>query len=167
VARRTEEVLFDNAKAVVIERDLYGPGLHRWHPGMLDLAEQCGFQLRLCRPYRARTKGKVERFNGYLKGSFLVPLKATLKAAGLTLDLDTANREVVRWLVEVADRRVHATTGVEPYRRLAEDRAQLQPLPPGLRTVPALLERRPRLALPVESLQHPLSVYEALVEVAA
>lgn len=163
----TEEVLFDNAKPVVIERDLYGPGLHRWHPGMLDIAEQCGFQLRLCRPYRARTKGKVERFNGYLKGSFLVPLKATLKAAGLALDLDTANREVLRWLVEVADRRVHATTGVEPYRRLAEDQAQLQPLPTGLRAVPAIVERRPRLALPVESLQHPLSVYEALLEVAA
>jgi transposase len=31
---------------------------------------------RLCRPYRAKTKGKVERFNGYLKGSFLVPLAA-------------------------------------------------------------------------------------------
>jgi len=163
----TEQVLFDNAKPVVIERDLYGPGLHRWHPGMLDLAEQCGFQLRLCRPYRARTKGKVERFNGYLKGSFLVPLKATLKAAGLTLDLDTANREVLRWLVEVADRRVHATTGIEPYRRLAEDRAQLQPLPRDLRAAPTIVERRPRLALPVESLQHPLSVYEALLEVAA
>jgi transposase len=162
-----EEVLFDNAKPVVIERDLYGPGLHRWHPGMLDLAEQCGFQLRLCRPYRARTKGKVERFNGYLKGSFLVPLKATLKAAGLALDLDTANREVLRWLVEVADRRVHATTGIEPYRRLAEDPAQLQPLPRDLRAAPSNVERRPRIALPVESLQHPLSVYEALLEVAA
>ena len=162
-----EEVLFDNAKPVVIERDLYGPGLHRWHPGMLDLAEQCGFQLRLCRPYRGRTKGKVERFNGYLKGSFLVPLKATLKAAGLTLDLDTANREVLRWLVEVADRRVHATTGIEPYHRLAEDRAQLQLLPRDLRAAPTIVERRPRVALPVESLQHPLSVYEALLEVAA
>lgn len=162
-----EEVLFDNAKPVVLERDLYGPGRHRWHPGMLDLAEQCGFQLRLCRPYRARTKGKVERFNGYLKGSFLVPLKATLKAAGLTLDLDTANREVRRWLVEVADRRVHATTGIEPSRRLAADRAQLQPLPRDLRAAPTIVEHRPRLALPVESLQHPLAVYESLLEVAA
>ena len=162
-----KRLLYDNMKTVVLERDVDGPGEHRYHAGFLDYAKHCGFVIKLCRPYRARTKGKVERFNGYLKGSFLVPLKATLKAAGLTLDLDTANREVVRWLVEVADRRVHATTGVEPYRRLAEDRAQLQPLPPGLRTVPALLERRPRLALPVESLQHPLSVYEALVEVAA
>ena len=162
------EVLFDNTKPVVIERDLYGPGLHRWHPGMLDLAEGCGFRLRLCRPYRARTKGKVERFNGYLKGSFLVPLKATLKAVGLALDLDTANREVRRWLEEVANRRVHGTTGVEPCLRLVEDRAHLRPLPRGL-GVPAAIDRArtPRTALPVESLQHPLSVYEALLEVAA
>jgi transposase len=162
-----EEVLFDNTKPVVLERDLYGPGLHRWHPGMLDLAESCGFRLSLCRPYRAKTKGKVERFNGYLKGSFLVPLKATLKAAGLTLDLDTANREVLRWLLEVADRRVHGTTGVEPYLRLTEDRAHLQPLPRGLNATRVITERRPRTALPIESLQHPLSVYESLLEVAA
>jgi len=162
-----EQVLLDNAKTVVLERDVYGEGLHRWHPGMLDLTEAGGFQLRLCRPYRARTKGKVERFNGYLKGSFLVPLKASLKAGRLTLDLDTANREVLRWLEEVADRRVHATTGVEPYRRLPEDRAHLQPLPRGLDAERVLTERRPRTALPIESLQHPLSVYQSLLEVAA
>ena len=126
-----EEVLFDNAKPVVIERDLYGPGLHRWHRGMLELAESCGFRLRLCRPYRARTKGKVERFNGYLKGSFLVPLVATLRAGGLVLDLDTANREVLRWLDEIANRRIHGTTGIAPCVRLTEDRAALLPLPRG------------------------------------
>ena len=163
-------MLFDNAKPVVIERDLYGPGLHRWHPGMLDLAQSCGFQLRLCRPYRARTKGKVERFNGYLKGSFLVPLAATLRAGGLTLDRDTANREVRRWLDEVANRRTHGTTGVAPCVRLTEDQATLLPLPHGLRAGPATTlrpERTIRAALPIESLQHPLSVYEALLEVAA
>ena len=163
-----EEVLFDNAKPVVLERDLYGPGLHRWHPGMLELAERCGFQLRLCRPYRARTKGKVERFNGYLKGSFIVPLVATLRAGGLVLDLDTANREVLRWLEGVANRRVHGTTGVAPCVRLVEDRAKLLPLPREI-VVPAPIgrDRGLRLALPIESLQHPLSVYESLLEVAA
>ena len=161
-----EQVLMDNAKAVVLERDVYGEGLHRWHPGMLDLAEQCGFQLRVCRPYRARTKGKVERFNGYLKGSFVVPLKASLKAVGLALDLDTANREVLRWLAEVADRRVHATTGVAPCDRLTEERARLQPLPRGLKVREVVSGRRPPTALPFESLQHPLSVYESLLEVA-
>jgi hypothetical protein len=77
-----------------------------------------------------------------------VPLKASLKAVGLTLDLDTANRQVLRWLNEVADRRVHGTTGVEPYLRLTEDRAYLQPLPRGLNATRVITERRPRTALP-------------------
>lgn len=162
------EVLFDNAKPVVIERDLYGPGRHRWHPGMLDLAQACGFKLRLCRPYRARTKGKVERFNGYLKGSFLVPLTASLRAGGLTLDVDLANREVRRWLDTVANRRVHGTTGIEPCRRLPEDQARLLPLPQGLSGgLPPVPTKAPATPLPVESLQHPLSVYQSLLEVAA
>ena len=58
------------------------------------MAEQFGFRAKLCRPYRAKTKGKVERFNGYLKGSFLVPLAATLKQAGLRLDATTANSHI-------------------------------------------------------------------------
>jgi hypothetical protein len=62
---------------------------------------------------------------------------------------------------------VHGTTGVEPYLRLTEDRAHLQPLPRGLNATRVITERRPRTALPIESLQHPLSVYESLLEVAA
>jgi transposase len=50
------EVLFDNAKSVILERDAYGPGLHRWNPELLALAEDCGFTPRVCRPYRAKTK---------------------------------------------------------------------------------------------------------------
>jgi transposase len=56
-----EEVRFDNTKAVVIERDAYGAGLHRWDDELRELAEGSGFKPRLCRPYRAKTKGKVER----------------------------------------------------------------------------------------------------------
>ena len=59
------EVLFDNASTVVVERDAYGEGHHRWHRRLLALAEQFGFTPRLCRPYRARTKGKVERMVDY------------------------------------------------------------------------------------------------------
>jgi transposase len=159
------EVLFDNTKTVIIERDGYGPGLHRWHAGMLELARDCGFQLRVCRPYRAKTKGKVERFNGYLKGSFLVPLAATLRAGGLQLDVDTANREVLRWLNEVANMRIHATTGVRPCVRLTEDRAQLSALPVHtMQSAPAIARTS---VMPFESLQHPLSVYQALLEDAA
>lgn len=153
------EVLLDNAKSVVIERDAYGAGLHRWNTEMLELAETCGFAPRLCRPYRAKTKGKVERFNGYLKGSFLVPLAATLKADGLVLTAEVANLQVRYWLDEVANARVHGTTGEVPAVRLAEERAVMLPAP-ALRASP----RMPvKVALPIESLQHPLSVYDELL----
>lgn len=52
--------------------------------------------IKLCRPYRARTKGKVERFNGYLRRSFYVALVAKLKQAGLHLDVVTATRGTPR-----------------------------------------------------------------------
>jgi transposase len=162
-----QEILFDNAKSVIIERDLYGPGLHRWHAGMLECARDYGFSLRVCRPYRARTKGKVERFNGYLKRSFLVPLKATLRAGGLRLDVATANREVLRWLGEIANARQHATTGVAPRVRLVEDQAHFSALPMIQTRHSAPLTRRHSAPIPIESLQHPLSVYDSLLEVAA
>ncbi|MCO5101339.1 MAG: IS21 family transposase [Burkholderiaceae bacterium] len=158
-----QHVLFDNPRTVVLDRDAYGAGHHRWNPALLELAEEYGFRPRLCRPYRARTKGKVERFNGYLKGSFLVPLAATLKAAGLHLDVAAANAHIGRWLADVANVRTHATTGERPDRRLALECTALMPLPsttrPRLEATTAL-----RRATPIESLQHPLSVYQALLQ---
>ena len=158
-----EHVLFDNAKSVVIERDAYGEGLHRWNDALKDLAESCGFTPRLCRPYRAKTKGKVERFNSYLKGSFVVPLAATLEASGLRLEVDVANAHVRRWLDEIANARVHATTDAVPTIRLADERAVMLPAP-ALAAAPII---RQRVALPIESLQHPLAVYDELLEVFA
>ena len=58
-------------KTVVIQRDAYGSGRHRFQAGLLDFAKHYGFQLKLCQPYRAQTKGKVERFNRYLRHSFI------------------------------------------------------------------------------------------------
>ena len=157
-----EHVLFDNTKAVVIERDAYGEGLHRWNDELRELAEDCGFTPRVCRPYRAKTKGKVERFNGYLKASFLVPLAASLEAAGLKLDVQAANVHVRRWLDEVANVRVHGTTGAVPAHRLADERAVMLAAP----ALKAPAATPQRVALPVESLQHPLAVYDELLEVA-
>ena len=157
-------VLFDNAKTIIVERDAYGDGKHRWHGGLLALCDEYGFGLKVCRPYRAKTKGKVERFNGYLKGSFLVPLAATLRSAGLKLDVGAANAHIGRWLSEVANARVHATTGERPDRRLTLERSALLPLPAlSTQTIAAPDSKRP---LPIESLQHPLAVYDALLEAA-
>lgn len=161
-----EHVLFDNAKSVIVARDAYGEGHHRWNGEMLTLAETYGFTPRVCKPYRAKTKGKVERFNRYLKQSFVVPLAATLKQSSLKLDVDAANSHIGRWLAEVANVRVHATTKEKPSERLPIEQAALLPLPSSTSAqapAPARLKR----VLPSESLQHPLSVYDALLEVAA
>jgi transposase len=155
-------VLLDNASTIVVERDAYGEGQHRWHRLIRALAEEYGFSIRLCRPYRAKTKGKVERFNSYLKSSFLVPLAATLKQSGLRLDVEAANAHIGRWITEVANCRVHATTRERPDRRLALERPALIPLP---HRQPARSPIGNLVPLPVESLQHPLSVYNELLEV--
>jgi transposase len=162
-----QDALFDNASAIITQRDAYGEGQHRWNPALAALAEEYGFRPKVCRPYRAKTKGKVERFNGYLKSSFVTPLAATLKSAGLTLDVQTANAHVGRWLDEVAHVRIHGTTGVQPAARLAEERLVFLPLPVNSAApvhAPAL---RPGHVLPHESLQHPLSIYDQLLEGAA
>ena len=66
-------------------------------------------------------------------------------------------------LDEVANARVHATTKAVPARRLADERAVMLPAP-ALKAPPLLVHR---VAIPTESLQHPLSVYDALLEFAA
>ena len=108
------EVLYDNMRTVVVQRHAYGQDRHRFHPGLWELANAVGFTPRLCRPYRAKTKCKVERFIGYLRHSFYVPLVAQLKQTGLELDIDTASVEVLKWLRDVANAREHRTTGVVP-----------------------------------------------------
>lgn len=112
-----EEVLYDNMKTVIQQRNAYGKGLHKFHSGLWDFAGQTGFVPRLCRPYRAKTKGKVERFIRYLRHSFYVPLESQLKQAGLVLDVETANIEVRKWLRDVANVRIHQTTGESPAYR--------------------------------------------------
>ena len=40
-----------------------------WNRRMLDFALRVGFEIRLCQPYRAQTKGKVESGVKYVKGN--------------------------------------------------------------------------------------------------
>jgi transposase len=52
-------VLYDTMKTVVLEREVYGEGQHRYHAWFLDYAKHNGFIIKLCRPYRAKTKGTI------------------------------------------------------------------------------------------------------------
>ena len=157
------EVLYDNVKTVVLERNAYGQGAHRFQPGFLDYARHTGFLPRLCRPYRAKTKGKVERFIRYLKGSFWVPFAASMKQAGLKPDKYAANAAVGRWLRDVANARVHATTEELPAERLVIEREHLQRLPGSYIGRSARSLTCPAARKPVVGYQHPLAIYEELV----
>lgn len=173
----TRRVLYDNMKTVVTERDAYGDGEHRFHAGFLDYARHSGFVIKLCQPYRAKTKGKVERFNGYLRRSFYVPLVSKLAQSGQQLDVVTANVEVAHWLAEVANVRVHGTTKEPPTEALKREAAHLQPLAAPWRADIAAARPQPeeepstapRPAVVVSVIaqptpvQHPLQVYDALL----
>ena len=156
------EVLYDNMKTVVIERNTYRLGVHRFHAGFLDYARHAGFLPRLCQPYRAQTKGKVERFIGYLKRSFWVPFVASMRQAGLKPDKHAANGAVARWLREVANARVHATTNEVPAERLVIEQAALQALPARYRGRSARSLIAP-MRKTIIGYQHPLAAYEELM----
>ncbi|MBU6461071.1 MAG: IS21 family transposase [Proteobacteria bacterium] len=156
------EVLFDNAKCIVIERNVYGEGLHRWHPDLLGLSKQYGFKPKACKPYRAQTKGKVERFNRYLKDNYVMTLSSRLKSSQLELDVETANAQIGSWLHRTANARQHQTTGAVPSVLLEDERHEWIPLPCD-HHLPASRHKGPHLPLPVESIQHPLSQYDAIL----
>lgn len=162
-----EEALYDNMRTVVQQRNGYGKGLHRFHPGLNDLAHHYTFTPKLCRPYRAKTKGKVERSIGYVRRSFFVPVLSRYCQLEQRLDLAGLNLEFARWLAMTANARVHATTQAVPSERLKQERDALQPLPPtrvGRERRVVAQAHTLTTRFPVESLQHPLSVYDALLE---
>jgi transposase len=98
-----EEILYDRMKTVWIENDERGEIV--WHPVFLDFARYWGFTPRLCRPYRAQTKGKVESGVKYVRRNFLCGLQG--REPG---NLEDLNGELRRWVWEVANQRIHGTT---------------------------------------------------------
>jgi transposase len=154
------ELLFDQMKAV-ITRDLRleGGALIR-NLEFLRFAHHWSFTPRACRPYRAQTKGKVERPVRYLRSNFVYG-RTFLHDA----DLDAQRQQ---WLDQVANVRVHGTIGEQPRERFDRDeRLALQPLAPHPDTslvleaaAPSHTRRRPRPLVEVE--KRSLAVYAQL-----
>jgi hypothetical protein len=112
---RCENLLFDRMRTVV-HHDREGSRLNTTFEAF---AQHWGFRIRLCQPYRAKTKGKVESGVKYVKRNF-VP--------GRTFrDLDDFNDQLRTWQAEVADVRIHGTTHQRPIDRFQEEAAQLAP----------------------------------------
>jgi len=122
-----KNILYDNLKSVVLKRDAYGKGEHKFNEKFLDFSKEQGFNPILCKPYRAKTKGKVERFIGYLKRNFYIPLKAKLKNSSLVIDCTLLNTQIFQWL-EIVNDRVHATTKQKPKELFMQEQKALLPL---------------------------------------
>jgi hypothetical protein len=107
-----EELLYDNPKTVVLQRDREGRVI-AWNPQFWDFARDYGFTPRLGRPYRAQTKGKVESGVKYVKRSFVL---------GRPFPSWDAFPTVQEWVMRVADQRSHGTTFRKPAEAFAEER---------------------------------------------
>ena len=116
------ELLFDQMKAVVIEDGREQGGRLVENPEFIRFGAHWGFRIRACRPYRAQTKGKVERPVSYLRRNFFYG-----RDFGSDDDL---NAQVRRWLDTQANVRVHGTLKERPVDRFEVERPHLMPLAP-------------------------------------
>ena len=94
------EILDVRMKTAVIGEE--PDGLVVYNRALVDLARHYGFQPRACRPYRAKTKGKVERPFRYIREDFFL--------GGVFRNLEDLNGQLRHWLDAIANPRVHATT---------------------------------------------------------
>ena len=124
--------LYDNAKVVVLGRD--GDGRPEWNSRMLDLSLRVGFGMRLCRPYRAQTKGKVESGVKYVRRNLWPTVRFS--------DDAEMNRQGMEWCETVANERVHGTTKRRPKTLLEEERSHMEALPERSGLAPYLREER-------------------------
>ena len=110
--------LYDNFKVVVSRYDGDEPV---YNTRFLAFATHYGFRPRACRPYRPRTKGKIERQFHYVEKNLL---------NGRTFhSLEHLNQVTRWWLQNVADVRIHRETKQTPLERYEQERAHLIPLP--------------------------------------
>ena len=123
-----EELLFDQMRAVVLSDDRAAGGGLVLNAEFLRFAAHWGFLPRSCRPYRAQTKGKVERPIRYIRESFFYGRSF--------VNDDDLNQQAARWLEGTANVRRHVTTGGMSHRPLRARRAG-GASPPGHRSLPA------------------------------
>lgn len=106
------EILYDNAKTVVLSRDFDGSRIE-WNPAFWDFSRYYGYRACAHRLYWPQTKGKVESGIKYVK-RFL---------RGKVFDsLDHLNNSLMVWTTTVADQRIHGTTHRKPAEMFAEER---------------------------------------------
>jgi len=109
------ELLYDRMKTAVIGED--AEGVVTYNTSLVALLNHYGALPRACRPYRAKTKGKIERPYRYVRQDFF--LARTFR------DLDDLNAQFEAWRRDIANARLHATTGRVVAEHFADERPAL------------------------------------------
>ena len=152
------ELLFDQMKAVIIQDDRDDGGRVLENPEFLRFAHHWGFRIRACRPYRAKTKGKVERPIGYVRTGFFY-------GRAFIHDEDL-NHQARSWIDTTANVRIHGTLKERPIDRFKEEQRFLGPLAPRPYrsfVLPPEPRKQVRTVLPrIEVEQGPLTAYAQL-----
>lgn len=115
------QLLCDNTKPLVLDHDVLTKTV-TWNPTFAAFCKDRGLAIRACLPRRARTKGKIERVIGYIKGNALAnrPFES----------FEALRRHLVHWSLNIADQRIHATTRRRPADLFQEvEKTALRPLP--------------------------------------
>jgi transposase len=113
------EILYDRMKTAVIGED--AAGVVTYNESLVALLAHYGSAPRACQPYRAKTKGKVERPFRYVRQDFFLGRSFR--------DLDDLNAQFEEWRTTIANPRIHATTQRIVDEHFAEERPHLLALP--------------------------------------
>lgn len=119
----TRELLVDNTRCLVLRHDVEA-GVVELNHALVEMCKDFGCSVRACRPYRARTKGKIENGVKYVKRNAL--------AGRSFASFAELERHLATWMAH-ADERVHGTTHERPTARFEAERQALLPLPSQVR----------------------------------
>src|SRR5882672_10041126 len=109
---RTATLLYDNPRTIVLSKD-EANGTVEWNRRFKDRMDFYGAEIKLCRYYRAQTKGKVESGVKYVKRNAL--------AGKRFASMDELNAWLEQWALTIADQRIHGTTHQKPAERFERE----------------------------------------------
>ena len=108
-----KELLFDQMRSVITKDDRLDGRRLVHNAEFLRFSAHWSFTPRACRPYRAKTKGKVERPVSYVRGNFFYGREF--------LNDHDLNAQLERWFARTANVRIHGTTKQQPIERFERD----------------------------------------------
>jgi|APSaa5957512576_1039674.scaffolds.fasta_scaffold09756_2 transposase len=120
------ELIVDNMKTAVVERS---GSFVRFNESFLEFLRPFKIKPQACNVRAPHEKGKVENAVKYLRNNFY-PLR---KFNGLC----DANKQVIEWLSETANQRIHKTTNQKPLERHQKEALQILP-----ENIPQIYETR-------------------------